>query len=61
MDPRRIFALLLAAAGGTLAIVATQSTLRQNRWAQYEHELQDPIDDMPAWHSASASTTSPIR
>jgi hypothetical protein len=34
----------------TAAIVAAQHTFRQNRWAQYEHEMQDPIDDPPdAW------------
>ena len=33
-----------------VAIVAAQQTFRQNRWAQYEHEMQDPMDDPPdAW------------
>jgi len=50
MAPRRIFAFLLATAAITAAIVAAQNTFRQNRWAQYEHEMQDPIDDPPdAW------------
>src|SRR4249920_3797449 len=50
MAPRRVFAFLLATAAATVAIVAAQYTFRQNRWAQYEHEMQDPIDAPPdAW------------
>src|SRR6266700_2789005 len=46
MTRRRILALLLAAA----ALLIGQQTFRQNRWARYEHEMQDPIDDPPdAW------------
>ena len=48
MTRRRILALLLVAA----TVVIAQQTFRQNRWARYEHEMQDPIDDPPdAWDS----------
>src|SRR4026209_2016484 len=46
MTPRRILLALLLAAG----LLTAQRTFRQNRWAQYEAEMQDPIDDPPdAW------------
>ena len=32
------------------ALSAAQSSYRPNRWAQYEREMQDPVDDPPgAW------------
>src|SRR3954469_12583563 len=42
---RALIALLLAA-----ALLIAQRSSRPNRWAQYEREMQDPIDDPPdAW------------
>jgi hypothetical protein len=38
---------LLALAGLGAAVRAAQSEGRPNRWAQYEPEMQDPIDDPP--------------
>ena len=40
--------------GGLLAVtlLLAQQVYRQNRWARYEREMQDPIDDPPdAWES----------
>ena len=55
MTARRIFALVLAAAAGTAAIAAAQYAFRPNRWAQFERDMQDPIDDPPdAWEWADA-------
>jgi hypothetical protein len=49
MKVRRIVAGVVAVAAIT-AIAGAQYAHRQNRWAQYEHEMQDPIDDPPdAW------------
>src|SRR5438132_1160447 len=46
MTARRVLPVFLAA----LTLVCAQSGRRQNRWAQYEHEMQDPVDDPPdAW------------
>jgi hypothetical protein len=46
MTPRRIVTALLLAA----TLLTAQRVFRQNRWAQYEPEMQDPIDDPPdAW------------
>jgi hypothetical protein len=50
MTARRIVVPLLAvlALGGVAAVVrAAQSEGRPNRWAQYEREMQDPVDDPP--------------
>ena len=41
MTARRILMALLLAGG----IMIAQRGVRPNRWAQYEHEMQDPIDD----------------
>src|SRR4051812_26082499 len=59
MPSRRSFAILTVAALGGLAAWAqyrgqprTQSAHSQNRWAQYEGEMQDPINDPPdAWEA----------
>src|SRR5215475_6368750 len=46
MSARRILILLLTAA----TLLTAQYAYRQNRWAKYEREMQDPIDDPPdAW------------
>jgi hypothetical protein len=46
MSPRRLLLGLAALA----AIGAAQYLHRGNRWAQFEHEMQDPVDDPPgAW------------
>jgi hypothetical protein len=42
MTRRAIPALLLA-----VVLLGAQQGRRPNRWAQYEHEMQDPIDDPP--------------
>src|SRR5689334_25431077 len=40
---RSVLAIVLAAA----ALYGAQFAIRQNRWAKYEHEMQDPVDDPP--------------
>lgn len=43
-------ALVLSLLGLAALAAYSQLTHRGNRWAQYEHEMQDPIDDPPdAW------------
>jgi hypothetical protein len=44
MTLRRILAVVVAAAG----LLMAQRGFLPNRWAQYEREMQDPIDDPPA-------------
>lgn len=45
MRARWIWAVTLA-----LAALGAQTGQRGNRWARYEHEMQDPVDDPPdAW------------
>jgi hypothetical protein len=49
MSARRILLVFLAA----VLLCGAQFVRRQNRWAQFEHEMQDPVDDPPdAWDSA---------
>jgi hypothetical protein len=43
MRARRAWVALLLG----VVLLAAQQPRRQNRWAQYEHEMQDPIDDPP--------------
>ena len=51
MPPRRTFAALALAL--TIAFAAAQSSHRGNRWAAFEHEMQDPVDDPPdAWEAS---------
>ncbi|MCX6630240.1 MAG: DUF4159 domain-containing protein [Candidatus Solibacter sp.] len=45
MTRRRILALATVTVAVTAA--TAQYSYRQNRWAQYEREMQDPIDDPP--------------
>src|SRR3954447_2332996 len=46
MTPRRVVTAVLLAVG----LLTAQRGIQPNRWAQYEHEMQDPIDDPPdAW------------
>src|SRR5437667_6537460 len=48
MAPRRTMVALLLATG----LLTAQRGARPNRWAQYEREMQDPIDDpADAWDS----------
>jgi Domain of unknown function (DUF4159) len=49
MKSRRILLFAIAVASVVLAAVvrAAQNRGRPNRWAQYEPEMQDPIDDPP--------------
>jgi hypothetical protein len=42
MAPRRLLAVLSLA-----CFLAAQSPQRGNRWAMYEHEMQDPVPDPP--------------
>ena len=50
MTAPRVLAALLVAAIGFAAAVATAQSRRGNRWAIYEHEMQNPVDDPPdAW------------
>ncbi|MGE0407453.1 MAG: DUF4159 domain-containing protein [Candidatus Korobacteraceae bacterium] len=47
MTARRILAALLVALTVAVLLSAAQNRRGQRRWAMYEHEMQDPVDDPP--------------
>ena len=45
MGPRRLMTGLFAAVAGVVMVATGAQTASRNRWAAYEHEMQDPIND----------------
>jgi hypothetical protein len=54
MATRRVFAAwILAAFAAGIVVDGAQRSWNSNRWAKYEREMQDPVDDPPdAWEKS---------